>query len=105
MSLRDPSRKTPSIVSISVRGPKGGEAAFSPPAGVIPGRAAGLSSGSFVGPVVVAGSALTPRGVINASTFLTSSGPESPSGVGSESTVSGRGTRPTSLGYYGSHSS
>lgn len=80
MSFRDPSRKTPSIVSISVAGPKGGEAALSPHTGVIPGRTVGLRSGSFVGPVGVTGSARAPRGVINVSTFLTSSGPESPGG-------------------------
>lgn len=103
--MRDPTRKTSSMVSISLVGPKGGEAAFSPHTGVIPGRVPGLSSGSFVGPLVVAGSALAPRGVVNMSTFLTSSVHESPGGAGSESTVSGRGARHTSLGIYGSHSS
>lgn len=101
--MRDPARKTASMASISSAGPKGGEAALSPHTGVMPGRAAGLSSGSLVGPLVVAGSARAPRGVINMPAVLTASVVESPSGVGPESTVSVRGSSHTPLGHYSSH--
>lgn len=84
-------------------GPCGGETAFLPRTGVIPGRTTGNRSGSLLLTRVVRGTVVAPRGAMNRLTILTSTVPETPGPKGAlpHSTVAL--TSHVVLGHHGPH--